>query len=113
MPKVFIIQDPGLNRDFSSAVEYGSLYFLLEKNERPSYDPRPVYRRLLERLRTSFSEEDYIVWAGGDPMAPVLVGQALRELGRNSFKNLRWERVRENGKRTGDGYYVPVSMDLS
>ncbi len=113
MAKVFIIQDPGIARDFSSATDYGSLYFLLEKNDRPSYDPKAVYSKLRRLLENNFSSSDYIVWAGGDPMAPVLVGMVLREFGFSQFKNLRWERVRDrNKKRTGEGYYVPVTVSL-
>lgn len=114
MPKVFIIQDPGINRDFSSAVEYGTLVFVLEKTDRPSYDPRPSHQKIKERLNDTFTEEDYIVWAGGDPLAPVLLGTVLRELGFNKFRNLRWERVRDkNKKRTGEGYYVPITVELA
>jgi hypothetical protein len=113
MAKVFVIQDPGISRDFSSALDYGSLFFLLEKNDRPSYDPKIVHTKLQKILGDNFSSEDYIVWAGGDPMAPVLVGMVLEELGFDRFKNLRWERVRDrNKRRTGEGYYVPVTIDL-
>lgn len=114
MAKVFVIQDPGISRDFSSALDYGNLVFVLEKNDRPSYDSRSSHKKIRESLDGNFSPEDYIVWAGGDPMAPVLVGIVLQEIGFSSFKNLRWERVRDkNKKRTGGGYYVPVTVDLA
>ena len=114
MARVFVIQDPGIARDFSSALDYGSLIFILEKNDRPSYDPKIVHKKIRDSLFNNFSSEDYIIWAGGDPMAPVLVGIVLREIGFDKFKNLRWERVRDkNKRRTGDGYYVPVTVELA
>lgn len=112
MATVFVVQDPGPGRDFSTALEYGSLFFLLDSSDRPSYGNVPTLQKLRSGL-ANFSEDDFIVWAGGDPLSPVLVGTVLRELGLSRFRYLRWERVRREGQRTGQGFYVPVTVQLA
>ena len=112
MSKVYIIQDPGSGRDFSSAVDYGSLVFLLDSSDRPSYILPPTVQKLNQFLK-DFQAEDFIVWAGGDPLSPILVGHVLSSLGHSEFRYLRWERVRKNGYRTGQGFYVPVTVALA
>lgn len=111
-PIVYVIQEPGPNRDFSSAQRYGTLSFVLQRGDRPSYLPGPVYAKLRKALK-DFTDQDYVIWAGGDPMASILAGMVLRDLPLREVNFLRWERERDsNGKKTGCGYYVPGVLKL-
>lgn len=112
MQTVYIIQDPGMSRDFSSAAQYGKIVFLLDSSDRPSHKARPVLEKLENRLQ-NYTEDDYFIWAGGDPLSPILVGSVLSSLGFQQFRFLRWDRVRDRNKvRTGDGYYVPTVVNI-
>lgn len=107
---VYVIQEPGPGRDFSSAQRYGRVEFLLSRDDKPSFTPGPVLQKL-RRVMHRIQPGSYITWAGGDPMAPVLAGIVLRELNMVDVKFLRWERERnENRVRTGRGYYVPAEF---
>lgn len=111
-PTVFFVQEPGSDRDFSSANRYGKVEFLLSSRDRPGLSPGPTLFKLRQGLR-KMRPGDYLAWAGGDPLGPTLVGLVLAEMGFRSFNMLRWERERDTeGRRTNRGYYVPVTIDL-
>lgn len=110
-PRVFVVQDSG--RDWSSASRYGALVFLLAPREQPSLNPTGALMKIRKGLR-DFRQEDYITFAGGDPLGGIFAGLALGELGFSSIQLLRWERERSlDGQRIqGAGYYVPVNVQL-
>lgn len=110
---VFVVHESPKRRDFQSADKYGKLDFLLNQDERPSLNPTAAYQSILKKLEQSYDERDYIVAAGGDPIAPLLVGYALRDLGVEGFKYLRWSRKRlEDGSFSRDiGFYVPTQFN--
>lgn len=109
---VYVIQQPSQSRDFKSAGQYGRLEFLLGAEERVGLLPAKAIQILRRKLR-SFTKNDYIVWAGGDPIAPVLAGIVLGEMGFTEINFLRWERERDNsGQRSGLGYYIPGKLML-
>lgn len=110
MPKVFFIQEPSERVDVSHAETYGEVCHLFPKNERPSYTPAPSYRKL-QRLCAEISPEDYVAWAGGDPLAAVIGGMVLGEQGFSEFNFLRWERVKDtDGNRLNRGFYAPTKL---
>lgn len=114
---VWVVQDPiGSGRNFEPAYRFGKLDFLLSAEDKPSRQPGACYLKVLVKLKKLYRTGDYIVQAGGDPLAPILVGFALGTLGYKSFNVLRWERNvahNSNGQsvRTG-GYYVPIEITL-
>ena len=111
-PTVYVVQEPGPARDFDSVTAYGDLHFVLPRNSRPSFAPDLVLRDLRSRL-ADFTTRDYIVWAGGDPLASILAGIVLRELGHSTVQYLRWERhLNPDGSRSSQGYYVPGRFNL-
>jgi hypothetical protein len=111
MNTVYVIQEPHENRDFSSAKEYGKLQFILSAGENPSLYPAKAIGILRTALK-NFSGSDYIVWAGGDPMSPILAGIVLGQLGFKEINFLKWDRQRREGVRTGSGFYVPARLIL-
>jgi hypothetical protein len=109
--KVYIIQDPGKERDLSSAQRYGVLEYILTPNDKPSFLPGPCLYKLRKAF-TNLTTEDYIVSLGGDPLGNVLAGIALGESTLPVINILRWERERDfNGERTGGGFYVPLHIN--
>lgn len=112
MSTVYVIQETESNRDFSSAHRYGKLEFILLRTDRVSLVPSRALMTLRSKLR-KFTAEDYIVWAGGDPLSPILAGIVLGELSFTEINFLRWERERgKDGLRGNSGYYIPGKLIL-
>lgn len=109
---VFITHESPRNRDFSSADKYGRLEFILSQNDRPSITPGDCYIKILSCLE-KYQPQDFIINAGGDPLAPILLGYALAKLQLPKVKFLRWnKRRREDGSYSPtEGYYVPVEFN--
>ena len=119
MSKVFIVQEPLLEKsdarppkDFSSLSKYGEVVYLLHKFDRGTDNPTRVISKLRLGLR-EFKKDDYIVNVGSDPVAPVLAGMVLGELGFKEFNFLKWERrLNPDGSLSRDGSYIPVKFML-
>lgn len=113
MSVVYVIHQTHQDRDYSSAREYGAIQFILDLSDRPSIQPELCLNKIDAVLKKFNPDTDYIVWSGGDPIAPLLVGIILRRYvpaGKN-FKFLRWERRRnEHGHRSYEGFYVPTNV---
>lgn len=108
--KVYVIQEASVKRDYSSAVQYGSLVFLLEAKFRSSRNPQQALTELRSKLKV-FKPTDYILWSAGDYLSPILAGIILSELKLRYFNWLKWEKVRSTyGDPTDEGYYVPVRI---
>ena len=108
---VYIIQET-IGRDYSSALKYGRIEFILGSEDRSGILPARSLAFLRSKLR-NFTKEDYIVWAGGDPMSPVLAGIALGELAFHEINYLRWERIKNpEGLPRMVGYYIPGKLIL-
>lgn len=96
--------------DISTALTYGPMDYLLPRGERPSYAPAPAYRKLQQSL-ANVKPEDFVVWAGGDPLAAIIGGMVLGQQGFSEFNFLRWERMQdEDGRRIKEGYYAPTKL---
>lgn len=119
MSKVYIVQEPLLEKsdvrppkDFSSLSKYGEVIYLLHKFDRGTDNPARVMSKLRLGLK-NFSEEDYLVNVGSDPVAPVLAGIVLGESGVKEFSFLKWERkLNQDGTLSRDGSYIPVKFIL-
>ena len=111
--KVYILQKPFRDRDFSSAARYGAIDYIFESGESPSLTTPKAIFKIRTKLKDFNSDEDYLVASGGDPIVPLLVGSILQTLGIKEYSFLRWERERDlNNKLTSAGFYVPVSVNL-
>lgn len=111
MSKVFVIHEPRGPRDFTSADRYGPIYNLLNQSDKPSLAPGPCLHKLRRELG-QIGPDDYLTFAGGDPLAPLLAGIALADSGLRDLNWLRWERTMgADGQRIQQaGFYVPVQL---
>ena len=119
MPRVFVANQPlpsrqGMTYDVSPAMQYGEIRFVFADG-----DPVPS-RNLDAAIDHAYSvlqtvrEEDYLVWAGGDPLSMVIVSSIISDYLDGKIRYLKWERARDGqGRRTSGGYYVPMIVDLS
>lgn len=102
------------DRDFSSANRYGTLHFVISSKNAPTLTPGPAMVEARRNLKDFNPDQDYLSWAGGDPLAMMLVGFVLRDLGHKEVKYLRFDRERSlNGERLrGPGFYTPITVRL-
>lgn len=111
-PRVYIVQKPYKDLDFSSASRYGALEFIFDNTDKPSLIPGPSFHKACKVLK-DFTEDDYILIIGGDPIGVVIAIAALIEHGFKKINVLRYEREKDlQGNRTNNGYYVPVPVPL-
>lgn len=114
---VYVIQEPHLvrdkstgrsvPRDMTSATQYGALVYVLSTQDSPSNLPAPTLHKMMRGLKDFDPTSDYLLSAGGDPLGPVLAGQAMAQLNMKEYQFLRWDRIR--GDRAG-GAYVPITV---
>jgi hypothetical protein len=114
MARVFLGQTPNKPVDLSSAAKYGRIVPIFEVGDRPSLLPAQHLLKAKKVLADFSEEEDCIVWAGGDPVAPILIGNALQSLPISSYVYLRWEKERGlDGRRLANvGFYVPLRIPI-
>lgn len=111
MSKVYVIQQTRRPADVSPAATYGDIHFVLTAGDRTSVNPDQTLRRLDKQL-ANFTADDYILWAGGDPLSLILVGAVLFDLGHDSFRYLRYEKA-DPRNPSSVPYYVPVEVTLA
>lgn len=111
---VYVICEPSDRRDgtpaydVSPAAVYGPIKYIIPRGHpSPSRDTSTALATIDEVLMDFDAGSDYILWAGGDPLAAVLVGHVLMD-NVNSYSYLRWEK---NPTSIG-GNYVPVTVDI-
>jgi hypothetical protein len=109
---VYVICEPAPRRDgvpaydVSPAAMYGPIEFVFRHGfMSPSRDPEKAIIHAREVLSRFDDAVDYVVWAGGDPLAAILVGSELAKVA--AYRYLRWEK---SPTGTG-GNYVPVTID--
>lgn len=114
MSRVFVGQSPNRPVDLSSAARYGTITPIFEIGDRPSLLPAQHLLKARKVLQDFNEAEDYILWCGGDPIAPFLIGNALQYMNLPYYTYLRWEKERGlDGRRNPNiGYYVPVKVRL-
>ena len=120
MATVWLIQQPkGIKRerggywepDLSSAAQFGRIVPLLEADDRPNLLPVPMSLKMRSRLMAEYKQDDFFLWAGGDPAALFIAGGLAHELGYPEIKFLRWERTRErDASGARGGYYIPTTI---
>ena len=120
MPRVYVAHQPrptaGPNSrntyDITPALQYGEVVFVFEASFSPSSNPEEAAEIAHEKLK-DIQPGDYIVWAGGDPLAAFIVGALAADKTAGQLKYLRWDRERgDGGIATGRGCYSPVALEL-
>ena len=99
---VFLIQLPNNNANFTTASRYGELISILEKDEKPSLVPGPCMHKLKKFFDKEVRDQDYIVWAGGDPLALFQAGVAAAQSGVKTVTWLNWDKLKQK--------YIPVEV---
>ena len=120
MSKVYLVQRPapvkasGWTPDLSQAARYGTVVDLLGERDKPAFYPESCFHKLSSRLNAFDQDQDYILWAGGDAVALVMLGVVLEQFKVSHFRWLRFNRsVGPDGHRTGSGEYVPTLIDTA
>jgi hypothetical protein len=94
-------------------MQYGDLEFVFRADQQtPSGDPEWAIEHA-EEVLSDASQDDFLVWCGGDPMSAVVVSTIMSDITGGTLNYLKWERERkQDGTRTGRGYYIAVPLAL-
>jgi hypothetical protein len=79
--------------DLSSAGHYGKIEFVFETEDRPSVMPGPMLDKARGVLK-DFNDEDFLLWAGGDPVAFMIATGVAAQTNGGRIPFLVWERER-------------------
>ena len=113
---VFVIHKPQPRAgayDVSSAVEFGEIEYVFEDTFIPYRDPKRAEEIAYQKLRQFNSDEDFLLWAGGDPVALIIASMVAGFATDGCIKVLRWDRVRDSmSKELLGGKYVPITLDI-
>lgn len=120
-PVVYLIAQPTVSRnktkpfDLNPLYDHGEVQVVLPMGDSPTFTPIKCMDVIEKRLEAFDPDIDFLVWAGGDTLAAVMVGLALAQMEIWCFRWLRYERARlPDGSRTDIGAkYTPVDIDLS
>lgn len=124
MSTVYIINEPHKNPrgrlvtspyDVSPAAEHGSVEFIFPGKDfpSPSEDIERAVEHAWEVLENFNAEEDYIVWAGGDPISMLIVAPILYDIAGDGVRYLKFERSRSSsGDKMSSGRYLPRTVTL-
>ena len=113
MSKVYVLQATRHQADVGPAAVYGDILFVLSPGDRTCANPELSLEKLRRGLQHFRPAEDFIVWAGGDPLSAIITGAVMLEMGVTKFRFLRFEKNRHT--RPGEpvsGFYSPVEINL-
>lgn len=98
--------------DLTDAERFGQLRHVFDVEENPSNDYAAGWRLINQRLAGFNFDNDYLLWAGGDPLALTLVGAWLYTKGEHA-RWLRPSRRQVGGIRSKINYtYDPMMLYL-
>jgi len=107
----YLVQYPSNPKvDLSLADRYGEILPVNHTSLNVSSTPGQALQNLRTALRNFNPEDDYLLWAGGDPMAIFLAGIAIGELGIEEFQVLVYNRIRDEDRNIIGGKYVPTRI---
>jgi len=119
MPTVYLVQEPRQkNRaspiNLDPARKFGTIKSLLHEDVKASQNPLLVLGEIEKGLKNFDHWNDYILWAIGDPLAPLMVGIALAKLSIPHFMWLRFSKHidRSKGQPTGEFTYIPEKIPV-
>jgi hypothetical protein len=102
-----------MSYDVSPALSYGDIVFVFTADEPlPVQDPTAAITRA-HAVLCDITEDDYLVWAGGDPLGLVIAGAVAADYLDGKVRYLKWERARDGDVRSPTrGFYAPVKLDI-
>lgn len=113
MSKVYVLQATRYQADVSPASVYGEIMFVLSAGDRTCSNPELSAEKLFDALEEFNPREDFIVWAGGDPLSAIMTGMVMERLGISKFRFLRFEKSRTTKVgQPATGFYSPVEVRL-
>lgn len=114
MSKVFVLQATRYQADVSPAAVYGDIIFVLSAGDRTCSNPELSSEKLERDLKNFNYKEDFIVWAGGDPLSAIITGMVMVKLGIMKYRFLRFEKTQGTRVSGGavTGFYSPVEVNL-
>lgn len=114
---VWLLQEPPKDKarfDIAGAEAFGRIVSVLVAGEQPGFRPAEAYDRIAKKLESLDPEEDFLLYAGGDPLTLLITGAVLaaRE-DVESVRFLRFHRDRSrDGRLSDDGRYVEVRVPV-
>lgn len=105
----------GTGPDYRVLSKFGQIIPLTESHDHIVNNTERIAGQIRERLTEFDPQVDYLTWAGGDPLAALLVGAELNRRGVERLQWLRFDRMvdPDTGRRmTWKGNYVPVPIIL-
>lgn len=113
-PTVYLLQDPAVEKDLSSAAKYGRIAVVLGAQDKPSVNVANAMALIRSNIEHYDSENDYLCYAGGDPLVLLLTGIELERRGISEITYLIWNRSRDkDGNRNGAGFYLPKKIRIN
>lgn len=112
MSTVFIVNEPDESRapegratyDTNPARAFGQVVFINPADlPVPVRDPERAIERAHDVLANA-TEDDYLVWAGGDPLGLIIAAAILADKTDGQFTYLKWDRAARA--------YAPAPLDL-
>jgi hypothetical protein len=108
MAKVFIINEPPQELDFTAAEEHGELVVVFPRSIRSTARMADAAVRRAEMILSEFTDKDYLLFCGGDPTSFGIVMTIAALNTRGAVKTLVWERP-YNDK---PGHYTVASFNF-
>lgn len=112
MPRVFIVNEPDESRapegratyDTNPARAFGKIVFINPADRPvPVRDPEGAVDRA-HAVLADVTSEDYLVWAGGDPLGLIIAAAVMADNTDGKFTYLKWDRAARA--------YAPEALDL-
>jgi hypothetical protein len=111
--RVYVLQATRHQMDVSPAAVYGEIHFVLSTGDRTCANPELSMDRLRRALREFKPRDDFILWAGGDPLSLLVAGMVMLDLGITKFRYLRFEKNRNTkAGQPMTGFYSPIEVRL-
>ena len=105
--RVFVVNEPNISRagttyDVSRAKRWGEISFVFTRDQPlPYVDPLFAQRRAQD-VMGAMTSDDFLVWAGGDPLGLVIAAAIAYSATGQFVGYLSWNKYR--------GEYVPVYL---
>ena len=111
MATVYIVNEPDESRategratyDTNPARAFGRIEFVFPAGMVPVRNPERAIERAHEALANA-TEDDFLVWAGGDPLGMIIVASILADKTDGNFTYLKWDRAARA--------YAPVPLEM-
>lgn len=102
-PRVFLISEPpsmrnsSLGPDMRQLMSFGTIHIILSHADFPVMRSDQAVNKISQALQLYDYDPDvdYIAWAGGDPVALLLIGAYLGDMGYERVKWLRYTKPRD------------------